>query len=128
MKFRQAGFFRELRDGNPNGPSIIASRGKLPQELRPLAAKYLRSGSTIVIALGSDVDWFDGTFRVPLEVKTDGEWIWPGHYAYYIEKYGVDVPQDFLHHMAKKDWFEPEMPEDEIMKIADSDFLLIEDE
>ncbi len=75
MKFREAGFFRELRDGHSDGPSMVQSRDKLPQELRSLVAKYLRSGSIVAIAIGSDFDWFDGTYGVPLEFRADGEWV-----------------------------------------------------
>ncbi len=64
MVLHEAGFFRELSDGNPSGPSLEESRDKLPQELRPLAAQYLRGGSVLASTLGvldDWDDWFDGT-------------------------------------------------------------------
>ena len=88
--------------------------------LRPFAAQYLRGGSIYVIAGVLVDDWFDGTRGIAqAEGRTDGVWVWPGHYAYYVEKYGVDVPQEFLDHMSRRNWIAPELPEAELREVAE---------
>ncbi len=123
MVFHKAGFFRELMAGDPSDPSLENSRDKLPQELRPLAAQYLRGGSIWVTTGMLLDDWFDGTPAVAPEAdKTDGVWLWPGHYAYYVEKYGVDIPQDFLDHMSRQGWVAPELPEAKMREVEEQFF------
>lgn len=36
--------------------------------------------------------------------RTDGEWVWNDEIVYYIEKYNVSVPSEFVLHMKKNDW------------------------
>jgi hypothetical protein len=120
MVLLRAGHFRELSDGDPSGPSLEESRDKLPQELRPRAAQYLCGGSVWVTTGRLVDDWFDGTPGIaPQEIRTDGEWLWPGHYAYYVKKYGVDIPQEFLDHMARQGWIAPELTEAKMRKVVE---------
>lgn len=121
MKYHIAGSFRELSDGDPSGPSLENSKDKLPQEQRQRAGQYLRGGSVMVTTTGGLVDdWFDGTPGIARqEVRTDGEWAWPGHYAYYVEKYGVDIPQEFLDHMSRRGWIAPELTEAQLMEVGE---------
>jgi hypothetical protein len=120
MVLHKAGHFRELVPGDPSGPSLEESRDKLPQELRLLAAQYLRGGSIWATSGKLVDDWFDGTRGIAfLEVRTDGMWLWPSYYAYYVEKYGVDVPQEFLDHMATQDWIAPELPEAKMREVVE---------
>lgn len=120
MVFSVAGDFRELMPAHPSLPSIVESRDKLPHELRPLAARYLRGGSVWVKAGVLVDDWFDGTRGIAqAEESTDGVWLWPGHYAYYVEKYGVDVPQEFLGHMSRQGWIAPELTEAQMREVVE---------
>lgn len=121
MVFHIAGYFHELEGGDPSGPSLEESRDKVPHELRPRAAQYLRGGSLFLAVggMGSD-DWFDGTRDIaPLDVRTDGVWMWPSAYAYNVEKYGVGIPQEFLEHMSRQGWIAPEQTEAKMREVAD---------
>jgi hypothetical protein len=121
MVLHLAGNFRELDDGTPSDPSIQESRDKVPQELRPLAAQYLRRGYIIFASGGMAVDdWFDGTRGIgSRDVRTDGIWLWPDYFAHYVEKYGVDVPQEFLDHMARQGWIAPELTEAKVREVLE---------
>jgi hypothetical protein len=121
MVLHIAGDFRELGPEDPSLPSLVESRGKLPQKLRPLAAQYLRGGYVIFVSGGMLVDdWFDGTRGIgSRDTRTDGEWLWPSYYAYYVEKHGVDVPQEFLDHMARQGWIAPELTETKVREVLE---------
>ena len=101
MALKRAGFFRELTHGDPEGPSIqrFANVFKAGENL--VAARYL-SGGAILATTGTFVDdYFEPshTSVAPADIRTDGVWVWPADLAYYVEKYSVLVPEDFLLHM-----------------------------
>ena len=105
MDLLPAGFFRELHHGDPLGPSIEDARESLaPTTARDVAA-YLRGGSVLAATGQSTADWFDANKTIgPLEVRTDGRWMWPGDLAYYVERYSVGLPTEFLAWMRSKAW------------------------
>ena len=77
-------------------------------------------GSTVIIAGVLVDDWFDGTRGIAqAEERTDGVWLWPGYYAHYVEKYGVDVPQALLDHMARQGWIAPELSEAQVLELGE---------
>ena len=111
MALLRVGFFRELRHGDPTGPSLDASRYALPADERGRVARYLRGGA-ILAATGTVVgDWFDPRVDpvISLGLATDGTWVWPSDLAYYVERYGVGVPDELLQHMARSDWVTPQL-------------------
>jgi hypothetical protein len=116
MTVHQAGFFRELRHGFPDGPSIVENRGKLSGDAVSRVVSYLRGGSTLATTGSMADDWFDPsrTDVAPLEVRTDGIWVWSGDLAYYVERYGVQVPHEMLTHMASRGWRASELPPEEL--------------
>ena len=68
-------------------------------------------------------DWFDNTKGVaPQELRTDGEWVWLGDLAYYVEKYAVDLPQEFLEHMARREWIASRLSHEALIQ-AEEDFF-----
>jgi hypothetical protein len=88
------------------GPRQLAeSRGLLPPALRAHVAAYLRGGTLLGVSGGQFKDWFDPSKRAGEKAYfTDGIWLWPGSFAYYVETYGVAVPQEFLTHMEAQGW------------------------
>lgn len=120
-ELRRVGHFRELRHGDPNGPSLTESRDRLDPSLRSRVAGYLRSGA-VLAATGARVgDWFskaDGVF--PLDARTDGIWLWHGDLSHYVELYGVALPTEFVEHMESRHWTPPALSEDELIAIAKS--------
>ncbi len=117
---RRVGFFRELRHGLPDGPSIHAAcRRKLWPDYQ-LAAEYLRSGSTVVTAgvLTDDIIDPKNTQIAPLAVLSDGVWVWPADLAHYVERYQCELPVEFLEHMRRAGWVPPVLAHGELVRIG----------
>jgi len=124
MAIHRAGFFRELRHGDPSGPLLVKCRDSLELNARAKVARYFRSGSVLATTGTMAGDWFNpsDTAVAPLEVRTDGTWAWPGDLAYYVEKYGVGVPLEMLDHMVSRGWKAPELSGEELLT-AEAEFL-----
>lgn len=131
MRLRLAGFFRELSRGNlhSSGPSLAESVGKLPADQRHRAAQYLSGGSVLATTGMMVDDWFDKQANAiaPRETRTDGVWLWSGDLAYYVRKYGVALPPEFLSHMAARGWKAPPL-DDQALRIAEENFFKVDDE
>jgi hypothetical protein len=42
-------------------------------------------------------DLFEPNFVIgPMQHFTDGKWIWPSYLKFYVEKYDLDLPVEFL--------------------------------
>ena len=103
------GFFHELKHGRADGPSLRAvmrDKGK-PGESR--IAAYLRTAPILFHALGPVTDVFEpkGDYICAPNIHTDGAYAWPEDLAYYVERYHVALPADFLTHLAAAKWKPP---------------------
>ena len=103
------GFFRELKHGRADGPSLReAMRDKSkPGEAR--IAAYLRAAPILLHALGPVTDVLDpkGDYICAPNIHTDGTYAWPEDLAYYVERYHVALPAEFLAHLAAAKWQAP---------------------
>ena len=64
---------------------------------------YLNNAEMVMAFLRalSDGDTYIG----PYSFHSDGEWIWPSHFAYYLNKFNFSsMTDDFLNHMRAKDY------------------------
>jgi hypothetical protein len=53
-------------------------------------------------------DVYDAAFVAgSRSMRTDGDFVWPDVLAYYVEKYGVELPPIFEAHMAAAGWTAP---------------------
>lgn len=103
------GFFRELKHGRADGPSLpeaMSDRAK-PGESR--IAAYLREAPILLHAVGPVTDVFEpnGDYICAPSIHTDGVYAWPEDLAYYVERYHVALPAEFLAHMATAKWRAP---------------------
>ncbi len=108
-RLTRVGFFRELKHGLPDGPSLRESmrdKGK-PGESR--IAAYLRTAPIMFHSLGPVTDVFTpkGDYICAPNVHTDGVYAWPEDLAYYVERYHVALPAEFLAHLASAKWTAP---------------------
>ncbi|TWP30151.1 hypothetical protein ETU08_06230 [Apibacter muscae] len=61
-----------------------------------------------------------------LGYQTDGEWIWPNYFAYYLQKYSnYEIDKDFLDYLKSKDFVYTEPDESQIKKVSDYFFANI---
>jgi hypothetical protein len=117
MTMKKAGFFRELRHGDRDGPSLEESKNNVDE---PKTVEYLKSGAVIATTGRRVGDVLDPehTDVADLAVLTDGEWVWPADLAYYVDRYGVALPAEFVSHMRALDWRPPELTDDELAALV----------
>lgn len=107
---KSVGFFRELKHGGPNQPSLNESASKEPRPDEAKIVSYLRSGNLLVACPGVGQDALEkGKLSGPLHIYTDGKWAWPGDLAYYVTKYHVSLPEEFIQQMKANNWEVPHL-------------------
>ncbi|MBT0773188.1 hypothetical protein KIH74_29865 [Kineosporia sp. J2-2] len=130
MIISRAGFFRELPHGLPTGESLRESLPRpgradpLPQAQESRLLRHLW-GNTVLVATGCLTDdVLDPSAQgvAPLEMVTDGAWVWPRDLAHYVEKYHVAVPLPFVLHLELLDWAQPRLHPDQLLEV-ESAFL-----
>ena len=98
---------------------LLQLTARLPVEHRVRMANYLRGGAIVFAAMEHTRDVIDGTFETPggSGILTDGEYCWRLDCADYVESYGVDLPREFVDHVAQLDWLSPEVPPERVLVI-----------
>jgi len=82
------------------------NEGRLdPEEAAALGA-YLESATVIMHTATriQDVLADDDSQVVPLTVRTDGVYVWPGPVVYYVQRYGVEQNRDFVDYARNRDY------------------------
>jgi hypothetical protein len=120
MSLRRAGFFRELRHGDPDGPSLWEAALPSPAADQDDIVRYLDGGDTVAATgvLVDDVLDSSRTAVAPLELATDGAWVWPRDLAYYVRQYNVTLPEDFVSEMRRRAWQPPALSDEDLMDVA----------
>jgi hypothetical protein len=107
-KLRRAGFFRELRHGFPDGPSLRDSIPKSGAKAAAPLVEYLSNAPVLLFTRGVVRDLLEpDTVIGPPHIRTDGEWCWPSDLAYYVGKYNCRLPEEFASHMKARNWHPP---------------------
>ena len=103
---RKIGFFRETAYKNERDDSLFDSVGKLGLEDRVKIVEYLSNGKPLVFSVHHVYDVISKDRRVigTLGIFTDGTWAWPTDLSYYVDKYNVSLPNEFVSHMRNHDW------------------------
>lgn len=99
MTLHRLGFFQELPHGNPEGPSLY-EREALSEQDKERVIGYLRSGAVLAATQTVAVDPMTSTSLAPLQLLTDGEWVWYNDLAYYVQAYDVRLDPAFLRTIA----------------------------
>ena len=83
-------------------PSIAMDIGK-PSEHKDTVLKYMKACKITSAAPGHVRDVIAGNvIDLPLECKSDGFFAWRSDFAYYIEKYDLRIPEEFIEHILRK--------------------------
>ncbi|MDN3292619.1 hypothetical protein QWM81_00880 [Streptomyces ficellus] len=116
------GFYQEM---DPNyaaawGGSIPApdsGKGKYPVVK---LVSYLTSGHPLLDVTELTTDVINGAFRVPggSSVLTDGEFVWRADLAKYVERYHIDLPEEFLHATHRHDFRVPPADYDTLLPLS----------
>jgi hypothetical protein len=117
---KEVGFFRELRHGHPDGPSLREAVDDDSDPADPEIVDYLDAGSVVAVA-GKLVDDVLDDSKVgvaPMDVRTDGVWIWPGDLSYYVRTYGIVLPADLVDHARAQGWEPPALDRDALAEVS----------
>lgn len=108
----------------PDGPSLADCVRSVPTSDEDKIVSYLRLSPTFAASGPMVDDVLDPSKKsiAPLETATDGEWMWPRDLAYYVERYHVELPEDFVNFMRENDWRAPELSKEDLAKLA-SEFM-----
>ncbi len=115
----RAGFFRELPHGVPDGESLReAMKGGEGQDEERLLS-YLRGNTVLAATAATTDDVLDPrmTAIAPLELVTDGAWVWPRDLAYYLERYHVALPLQFVLQIELNNWVQPALSPAELERV-----------
>lgn len=105
----RVGFFRELRHGQPAGPSLKEAIRPQSQPEEAKIVSYLKGGHVLSASPGLVRDAIDPAAPIigSLQILTDGTYAWPSDLAHYVEKRHAQLPPDVVAHMTKNDWRVP---------------------
>ncbi|WP_431676433.1 hypothetical protein [Kitasatospora sp. KL5] len=99
-EFRLAAVFDTVDPGR--GPGFAPDRAAVadPAERAALVA-HLRAGAPVLMTPALMDDVLDASRKavVPLNFRTDGEWIWTDTVTYYLEEYAVAPEPGLLAHL-----------------------------
>lgn len=101
MKLKRIGFFRELDHGDPTGPILTELVNDKFQPDEQIVLDYLRNGLLLIGCPGMVGDVLDksaGPIGSP-DIMTDGTWAWPGDLPFYVERYHLTLPAEFIDHV-----------------------------
>jgi len=125
MELKMAGFFAEQGLGMPELPSLREVVAASPQRDEARIVGYLRRAVQIDGLMLSECDvLFPGLAQIvsdvrggvrdvrcmdhipchPLDIQSDGVWVWLSSYAYYVERYHARIPEELRRHMEQRRW------------------------
>ncbi|MGH7611090.1 MAG: hypothetical protein ACREN4_03640 [Candidatus Dormibacteria bacterium] len=121
---KRVGFFSDLPHGDASSPAIASMTGKLDQETARRLSRFMASGS-VIMPFHSERCYDILSSRQedlgPLMVQSDGEWAWPSDIAYFVEKYQVGMPSEFIEHAERSGWSAREL-DDQAVESAGHEF------
>jgi len=116
MSVKKLGFYKELKYGDPQAVSI-RERQFLPPDLKTKVVCYLRQGPVLAVSTALAVDYFTGEEICRQTFCTDGEWLWFGELAHYVDQYDTVLDPDFLSTVEVRG--EPTLTERELRDVED---------
>ncbi|MFH8442598.1 hypothetical protein ACH4D3_15390 [Streptomyces sp. NPDC018026] len=123
---RAVGFFDELAPGwgfPTDGTIRDAVRSSADTDEHRLV-EYLRQGSGIWSEMGAQADVLDPEGPVLVSagsLLTDGGWLWREDLAYYVGRYHLALPGDFVARVRELSHRPPEVPESRLVEILTRD-------
>ena len=106
MNVNSVGYYKEMPHATKATESIYDHINKEKQENVDNICRYLESGVEFIVSPGKVEDVIkpeNGTAGSP-STFTDGIWCWPGDLSYYVRKYRLKLPDEFISTMQSRDW------------------------
>ncbi|MFD3428758.1 hypothetical protein [Nocardia fluminea] len=117
-----AGLFEEFWPpaANPRGSirEFVAESGSA-DEAR--ICRYLRSGDFVFAAMGMAEDVFGSGESIMggSSVLTDGEWVWRSDLQFYVSKYHVELPHEFVDRIRSLQYSVPVVSVEDMSMLTD---------
>ncbi len=88
---------------------LLELRKKEPDPDESKILQYLEGGTKVFVVPGLAFDLLDPTAKTigPPDVYTDGIWAWSAELLYYISRYHIAIPNDFVLQMRSHEWVCP---------------------
>ncbi|GGM63465.1 hypothetical protein ACFFX1_14135 [Dactylosporangium sucinum] len=103
--------FAELFDpvDEVGGPGFAADRPTLDSRERREVLEYLEAASAVLTTTTLMDDVVNGRRRgaVPMNIRTDGAWVWTDAVTYYLRNYGLAPDPDLLQHIRTRRYDPP---------------------
>jgi hypothetical protein len=110
----RVGFFNGILEESEEAKSSLrdAVRSSAQDDEERIAG-YLDQGTVLVFrpGLAADVLAADEHLIGPAHILTDGVYAWPKVLGFYVRRYHVAVPSDFITHMRSRKWVPPRKDE-----------------
>ncbi|MBQ6661407.1 MAG: hypothetical protein IJM57_08325 [Lachnospiraceae bacterium] len=106
MKLKTVGFYKEMSQGRETDKSIYECLHKEKDCNIEKICSYLNQGIAFIVSPGNlqDVIRPENGISGVATAYTDGEWLWPGDLSYYVRKYALKLPEQFVETMQKNGW------------------------
>jgi hypothetical protein len=114
MKLKTVGYYKEMSQGRETDDSIYNFIYKGNPDENAKICQYLESGVEFIVSPGVTYDVINpdnGTSGIASSYS-DGTWLWPGDLSYYVKKYNIKLPDEFISTMRKSNWIVPIRLED----------------
>ena len=106
MTLKNVGFFSDLPHGSSSEVTLASAVQSHAEEYEQALVDYLHQGLTLIACPGVAVDILAGGSEMSdaPHIVTDGTWAWPGDLPYYVQRYHVRLPMDFVAHAQRSGW------------------------
>lgn len=97
-------FVGEYEEFSPNSgyPSIKEHIHEEPHKSKAAILKHLRNGNVHMVTASRFVDVLSGKkTNIELVFMDDGKYAWTSKIPYYVEKYNLQLPEDFVNHILR---------------------------
>ncbi|MFF1559846.1 hypothetical protein [Streptomyces sp. NPDC058279] len=123
------GFYSELwspKAGVPAG-SIRDFVRPDPQADESEVVRYLGAGHELIVFMGAVGDVLGSEERIlgGDNIVTDGEWVWRADLAFYLQRYHVGLPGDFLSTVRSSHYVVPSVDRDRLLRIDEEVGLIL---
>ncbi|MEV4704049.1 hypothetical protein [Actinoplanes sp. NPDC049316] len=122
MALRRVGFYREIHPDSTL-PWLRERSGTRRTRSEAEIVAYLRSGHMISAVMEGSRDVFDDT---PFpegsgcsSFLTDGAWVWRNDLSHYVEKYHVQMPDEFVRHLVESGFRVPDMSPERLAELVE---------
>ena len=113
------GFIKRFDAHHPASKDLTKMRveNKIDEKLRTSLIKYLSDGN-FLFGWMSFLREEDGTPIGNNDYFTDGHYVWPRYYIYYLNKYDdLEISEDFIYHAKSRNFVMTELSKEQLNKL-----------